>query len=238
VGWTDIRTNPLPSLHDDHLLVEHVGDETVVYDLETKAVHCLSPLAAVVFSHCDGRTRPADCAAIAAERLGREISEDEVLAALTQFEERSFFRSPVLTLQNGNDNGNGGISRRDFARKSAVAAGAVAFAAPLITSIAAPSAAMAASGIASGCSGCGKNPDCVSNHCCQGVPGKQCNIGCCVDHDNSCHFCNCASGVCNCTVQGSDLDAGVCPCTCGAAGCANTPCCPSGASCCTTLPAC
>jgi hypothetical protein len=233
VGWIDSKTTALPLGRREDLLIENVGDESVVYDLESKNVHCLSPLAAVVFEHCDGRTKPADCASIAADRLGRDVSEDEVLAAVGQLEERELFFSPVLKL---NGNGNG-ISRRDFARRGAVA-GAVAFAAPLITSIAAPTAAMAASGIASGCAGCGKNPDCVSNHCCQSNAGKSCNQGCCVDHDNSCHFCNCLNNKCDCTVAASDIPGG-CPCVCGTAGCVNVPCCPTiNLVCCTPTAAC
>lgn len=237
----DVRTKPLPIARENDLLVEQVGDETVVYDLETKAVHCLAPLAAAVFRHCDGRTTPAQCASAVSETISRDVTDDDVLDVLAQFEELGFFRSPMLTLHNGNGNGNGngGVSRREFARRSALV-GAAAFAAPLITSIAAPTAAMAGSGIASGCSGCGQNHDCISNHCCQSVPGKQCNNGCCVDHDNSCHACGCDSSGngCSCTVDATSLQTGECPCTCGAAGCVNVLCCPDGASCCTPLPAC
>lgn len=235
MGWTDVRTKPLPPARPRDLLIEQVGDETVVYDLETKDVHCLSPLAAAVFEHCDGRTTPDQAASAASERLGRDVSTDDVLAAVAQLEERSLFHSPMLSLH-GNGNGHG-ISRRDFARRGALA-GAAAFAAPLITSVAAPTAAMAASGIASGCSGCGKNKDCISDHCCQSNGAKQCNQGCCVEHDNSCHFCNCVSNKCQCTVDVSALDSGQCPCTCGTPGCVNKPCCPQGALCCTPTPAC
>jgi len=232
VGWTNVRTTALPAARENDLLLEQVGDETVVYDLDTKNVHCLSPLAAAVFASCDGRMRPAAAASIASDRLGRDVTEDEVLAAVAQLEERDLFSSATLKLHNGN-----GISRRDFARRGALA-GAAAFAAPLITSIAAPTAAMAASGIASGCAGCGKNPDCVSNHCCQSNAGKQCNQGCCVDHDNSCHFCNCVGNKCNCTVAAADIPGG-CPCICGTPGCVNVPCCPTQSLlCCTPTAAC
>lgn len=237
MGLIDVRTNPLPATRPSGLLVEQIADEVVVYDLETKNVHCLSPLAAAVFESCDGRTTPAQAATAASERLDRDVSTDEVLAAAEQLEERSLFHSPMLTLH-GSGNGNGdGLSRRDFARRGALA-GAVAFAAPLITSIAAPTAAMATSGIASGCGGCGRNHDCISNHCCQSVPGKQCNQGCCVDHDNSCHFCNCVNGTCECTVDAAGLNTGVCPCICGTRGCTNTLCCQPGTLCCTETPAC
>ena len=225
----------LPLARTEDLLIEELSEETVVYDLDTKSVHCLSPLAAAVFAACDGRTAAAAAAEAVGARLGREVSESDVLAAVAQLEERALFSSPVLHLHNGNGNG---ISRRDFARRGALA-GAAAFAVPLITSIAAPTAAMATSGIATGCAGCGKNSDCTSNHCCQSNAGKQCSQGCCVGANNSCHFCNCVGSTCQCTVTPADAGLPACPCICGTAGCVNVPCCPSlKLSCCTTAPAC
>jgi hypothetical protein len=116
---------------------------------------------------------------------------------------------------------------------------AATVASPLITTLITPATALAASSIATGCAGCGKNPDCVSNHCCQSVPGKQCRQGCCVDHDNSCHACNCdAQNNCDCTVAAADIPGG-CPCICGQPGCVNKPCCPTqNLLCCTPLPVC
>jgi len=214
---------------DGELLTEQVDDETVIYDLSSKDVHCLSPLAAAVFAQCDGRTKPSRIAELAEERLGKPVTEDEVSAAVAQLEERSLLERPPVVLQDG------GISRRELARKSAKVGAAVA-AVPLITSIVAPTAAMAQSKIPSGCQGCGKNPDCESNHCCQSVPGHQCAIGCCVNHDNSCHICprDCTTN-CECTVDQSDIPGG-CPCLCSDPNCTGI-CCTSGV-CCTELPQC
>lgn len=209
----------LPEGRTDALLSEQVGEETVVYDLTNKDVHCLSPLASAVFARCDGRTAPARIAEVAQERLGRPVSVDEVSAAISQLAERSLLTTPPLVQHAGN-----GFSRRDLVKKSAVVGG-MAFAAPLITSIAAPTAAMAAGYIPTGCTGCGGNSDCVSNHCCQTNPGKECNQSCCVGNNNSCHRTNCnplgcdtakpAPPICRCDctvlLSTSDCNAIVCP---------------------------
>lgn len=226
MSWTEDR---LPEARSSGILTEQVGDEIVVYDLDSKDVHCLGQLAAVVFEQSDGRTDEAAIARSAGERLGRPVTNNEVRAAIAQLEERSLLAQPPLVLHQE------GVSRRELAKKTARISAAVA-SVPLITSIVAPTAAMAATQIPSGCGGCGKNSDCASNHCCQNNAGKQCQQGCCVVHDNSCHFCNCVGNLCECTVAAADLPGGVCPCVCGP-GC-TTPTCCTTTVCCTPTPAC
>jgi hypothetical protein len=214
-----------PVARGEGLLVEAVGDETVIYDLGTKEAHCLKPLAAAVFMYADGQNTAAEIAELAAYRLGSPVSEADTSDALTQLGGAGLLDGPLVVQD--------GVSRRDALRRMATVAG-VAAAAPLITSIVAPSVALAgASKIPAGCTGCGQNKDCASNHCCQTVAGKSCNESCCVGTDNSCHLTSSGS-VNTCTVQLS----GGCPCVCGTSGCSPTPdgtCCPQGSSvCCTT----
>jgi len=225
-------TSTPPAARVEGLLVERLDDEAVVYDLETKQAHCLKPLAAVVFAHCDGKTTVGDIAVLAAQQLDEKVDASEVADAVAQLDELGLLDAPLVIL-----NGAGsGVSRREMLRKAGYT-GAVAAAAPLITSIAAPTAAMAQSGqIPSGCGGCGKNPDCESNHCCQSNAGKQCQQGCCVADNNSCHFCDCVGATCTCTVAASDIPGGKCPCLCSDAGCTGV-CCTSSV-CCTPTPAC
>jgi len=130
-----LNRKKLPVARDEGLLVEHVGDETVVYDNESKEAHCLSPLAAVVFAHCDGRTSVEKLATLAAERLGEPVDAPRVEDALVQLEERDLLAVPPAL--------RGGLSRREMISRSAAAAGSAAFAAPLITSIVAPAAVAA-----------------------------------------------------------------------------------------------
>jgi hypothetical protein len=216
-----------PASRADGLLVERVGNETVVYDVEAKEAHCLKGLASVVFAEANGKTSAEDLAILAEKSLGEPVGFAQVQEAIDQLEACALLDTPLMIRD--------GLSRRDLVRKAGYAGAAATVASPLITSILTPATALAAdSSIPSGCSGCGKNSDCVSNHCCQGVPGKQCNQGCCVGHDNSCHFCGCVSGFCNCTVTPSDIDQPACPCICGTPGC-SPPCCPPGKLCCVNV---
>ena len=207
MDWTHGEQGMLPEARTRDLLVEHVVDETVVYDLDSKDVHCLTPLAAAVFEHCDGRTTTDRIAQLAQERLGEPVGPDEVSAALAQLEERSLLEAPPLVLHEG-------LSRRDLVRRSALTGAAVAMA-PLITSIAAPTAAMASSHtLPAGCT-CTKNPDCASNHCCQSVrvgrTNTACNNGCCVLHDNSCQLRTDSAGNPICSVVLANCSSINCP---------------------------
>lgn len=212
-----------PASRSDGLLVEQVGKETVVFDVEANEAHCLKGLASVVFTHADGKTKAEDLAAIAERELGEQVSFAQVQEAIAQLESVSLLDTPLLVRD--------GLSRRDVIKRAGVI-GAAASSVPLITSVLTPASALATnSSIPSGCSGCGQNKDCASNHCCQSNAGKSCNQGCCVGANNSCHFCNCVGNTCNCTVTPSDIGT-QCPCICGAQGC-SPPCCPPGQLCCT-----
>jgi hypothetical protein len=189
VGSNLAENQTHPSARSDDLLIEQLGDETIVYDLKSKDVHCLSPLAAGVFRLCDGNHTRAQMTEVINTGSTEPVSEDAVYEAVAQLQERHLLDVPPMIIKNNGD----GISRRDFGKRSAVA-GAAFLAVPLISSIAAPTAMAGASQLPSGCSGCGTNHDCLSNHCCQDVAGKSCNQTCCVQHDNSCHIT--ASGVC------------------------------------------
>lgn len=150
----------LPVARDEGLLVEHVGDETVVFDADSKEAHCLSALAAVVFGSSDGRTTVDELAGLASERLGEPVDAERVMDALAQLEERDLMepRAPRQI----------GVSRRTMLQRTAALGGAVA-AAPLITSVVAPTSAAAVT------PGCGVFPTTVL--CCPcgrtGVGNKQ-----------------------------------------------------------------
>jgi hypothetical protein len=192
----------------EDLLVEQIDGEAVVYDLESKEVHCLKPLAAVVFANSDGKSTSDEIALIAERELGTMFTASDIEAAASQLEAIGLIETPFVVLE-------GGVSRRDIMRKTAFA-GALAAFAPLITSIAAPSAAMAQSGRQAGC-GCGSDPlggagtckngdnnNCISHHCCQPDTGaKECNICLCVDDSNNCAF---VTGTTNCIVQPAPQD--------------------------------
>ena len=75
-----------PVARAEGLLVESVGEETVVYDLDTKEAHCLKSLAAAVFMYADGTKTASDIAELAAYRMGTPVTEAEVKDAFAQLE--------------------------------------------------------------------------------------------------------------------------------------------------------
>lgn len=217
------KSRVVPAARSEGLLVERVGDETVIYDAETKQAHCLKSLAAAVFDCCDGSTSVAQAATTASGRLGTSVSEDDVTEALRQLEQLRLVEVPLVVLQSVD--GGDGVSRREVLRRIGLA-GVAATGATMITSIAVPGLALAASGVPTGCSGCNKNSDCTSGHCCQSNAGKSCNQNCCVGSNNSCHFVTTA-GTLSCTVCLSETGCGACPCSscpAGSSTCCNSTC--------------
>ena len=116
------------------LIAERVGDELVVYDSSTSQAHCLSPLAAAVFTAADGSRSPQAIASVASAQLGDRFEVQHIEMALAELEDRGLVAVPVAA----------GISRRSFMQRSAAVGGA-AFAGTLITSVVAPAYGMAAS---------------------------------------------------------------------------------------------
>lgn len=247
MGSTSTYAIKRPLARADGLLVRELDGETVVYDLESKQAHCLKALAAAVFAAADGQSSHAEIAALVRTELGTTVDDGDVAEAVRQLDTAGLLDVPLPVHLSGEAGADEpGVPRREALRRIGFAGAGAAMATTLITSIVAPSAAMAQSGIPPGCSGCGKNPDCTSNHCCQSVPGKQCNASCCVGSNNSCHGtgCTCVGGAnngqaCNtttcpggacvcsqCTVCASDLSGDTCPGTCpsGSHLCCNPSC--------------
>jgi hypothetical protein len=171
-----------PVAREDGLLVEQVADEMVIYDNASKEAHCLSPLAAVVFAHCDGRTTIEELAVLATDRLAEPVDQPGVIEALAQLQERDLLAVPPRD----------GLSRRQMIGKSAAAAGALA-GASLITSVMAPGASAQNGTLVppGGC--CGPlSPACNgNNHICQPPPGQQ--DGHCCQFQRDCNKCKCVA---------------------------------------------
>jgi hypothetical protein len=125
----------LPQARQDGLLEEMVGEELLIYDQSSHTAHCLSPIAARVWRHCDGKHDATELAQLAG------ASESLVADALHKLHEKDLIAAdPELT-----QSIVPGISRREavvqVARVGAAAAGA-----SLIVSATAATPAMAASG--------------------------------------------------------------------------------------------
>lgn len=128
----------LPQVREDGLVVQELADETVVYDLDRHQAHCLNPTAALVWRHCDGRTTVAEMAARLDEALNIRDGVPLVRLALVQLD-----RAHLLCERSRGVGEAARVSRRAVARQLGLTAG-LAVLLPLVTSIVAPTPAMAA----------------------------------------------------------------------------------------------
>lgn len=150
----DVR---VPLHRSEELVIETLGDELLVYDKTNQRAHCLSTDAARVWHACDGNT---DAGTMSAQL---DLPLDVVRRAVDELESSGLLDQGFELVDSGSENGNGkAFTRREFAVRSATV-GTAAAAAPLILSLAVPSAAMAASPTFGQCAvyssgSCGNNP--------------------------------------------------------------------------------
>lgn len=120
-----------PLARSERLVVQSVGDETVIYDKESQASHALAPLAAAVYAYADGSNSVEEIAELAAYRLDAPVSADDVNVALTELDGCGLLAEPVAEA--------GGLLTRGISRRAALKAfGAAGAGTLLISSIAAP----------------------------------------------------------------------------------------------------
>lgn len=142
-----------PIARSERVVVEAVGDETVIYDLDTNVAHALKPLAAAVYMYADGKNTAAEIAELASYRLTTTVTEADVAEALDQLEASALLATPSLDVHTG-------ISRRT-ALKTFAAAGAGSM---LVMSV--------ATSAASACVTCSSAPSNGNNTCTQNTLGN------------------------------------------------------------------
>jgi len=155
----------VPVARQDNLLVQEIGNEVVVYDQERDQAHTLNRTAAFVWRNCDGETTVPQLAALVAVELGVAADEDVVWMALDRLSRANLLEGKV-------ERPGKAVSRRELLRRMSVA-GAAAVMLPMVTSLVAPTAAMAASpagGCGLGTPGSVDEPcDPANSNCCAGL---------------------------------------------------------------------
>ncbi len=121
----------------EKVLVEDLGDETVVYDLDTNQGHLLSRVAALVLERSDGNTSVAEIGRIVHEESGLPEDEAVVEMALEQLREAG-----LVTMKTPPP--PAGLTRREVAKRLGLGAQA-AMLLPFVQSVLAPRPAYAAS---------------------------------------------------------------------------------------------
>jgi hypothetical protein len=157
-------TRTLPTARKEGLIVQELGDETLVYDLTSHKAHYLNRTARLIWQRCNGRTTLAEILTVLENEQKTRIGETAVWMALDQLAKAQLLADrPVLPESLAS------CSRRDLIRAAGLL-GAAALV-PIVDTIVAPRAAEAASSTTS--QNCQDN--CIGvNLPCSDVPGKKC----------------------------------------------------------------
>jgi Coenzyme PQQ synthesis protein D (PqqD) len=127
----------MPHARRSGLIVKEADGEVLIYDLERNQAHCLNDTAAKVWRYCDGETTLADACNSLTRELNAPFDQQLIWYALRQFAKDNLLEEkvelPAFIMS--------GMNRRQMVR--ALGLGAI-IAAPLVTSIIAPTPAQAA----------------------------------------------------------------------------------------------
>jgi hypothetical protein len=156
----------LPRARQDDLLEEAIGEELLLYDQDSHTAHCLSPIAACVWRHCDGEHDLTGLAELAG------ASERLVADALHELREKDLLVEEPELMQSAIP----GESRREAIVRAA-RYGAAAAAGSMILSATAATPAMASSGENLVCCQCFINTKQICN-CTNAVDQAHCTSAC------------------------------------------------------------
>lgn len=149
-----------PLARSERVIIEALGDELLVYDLDSDEAHSLDASAAAIWQACDGAVTVAEISA----RVG--LSEAAVRLTVERLAGLDLLAAGSFTPP--------AVTRRAVLRRGLVAGAVATAAAPMITSIVAPAAAQTTSG----CSG--EFESCADQVCCPGLVCCGENVRLCV----------------------------------------------------------
>ena len=123
----------IPKARKEELVVQEVSDEVLVYDLRTNRAHCLNETAAFVWKSCDGKNSVEEIGKKCQRDSGKPVSEEMIWLAIEQLGKRELLEKPVEVVFEGQ-------TRREALKR--IGLGAM-IALPIVTSLTAPTAALA-----------------------------------------------------------------------------------------------
>jgi hypothetical protein len=142
-----------------NVIVQDVFGEMLIYDLERNIVRRLNSIAAAIWKQCDGHKNVAQIVGSVAPQLEAQVDERVVRLALHRFSRAHLLDGPAPEARRPR-----GVSRREWIKRMGIAA------VPVVTSMAVPTAAQAASCLQVG-QACSSNSQCCSGICLPPVAG-------------------------------------------------------------------
>jgi len=147
-----------PRARTKDLLIEEIGGEVLVYDLSTNRAHCLNSSAAAIWKHCDGSRTVGELAKHLFPSVSPSSGEQIVRIALDRLHRRRLLEGEVQAPP-------ADLSRRRLLRQVGAAVAALGIAAPLVSTVIAPTSAYAFSGCLPPGSPCTAFGQCCSGIC-------------------------------------------------------------------------
>ena len=145
-----------PKARSSELVIQTVGNVTLVYDLRSNEAHCLNETAAFVWGKCNGDLSVDDITRLFAGQDDRSTAGHLTQIAISQLSERKLLNEPAPELFQG-------IDRRQMLRRIGAAS---VIAIPVIASIVAPPKALGnISCICVSNVQCLTDPSCVGTFC-------------------------------------------------------------------------
>ncbi len=133
----------IPVARKQDIIVQELKGEVLVYDLKIDKAFCLNETSALVWQLCDGESSVAEISRTVGKKLNSPANEDLVWLALDQLKKENLLANSEEVVANFD-----GMSRREVIKKVGLA---TMIALPIISSLVAPTAAQAQSGLAAAC---------------------------------------------------------------------------------------
>lgn len=184
----------LPKVRNQNIVIQEIGNEIMIYDLEINKAYCLNETSAIVYQNCDGETDFTDL------NSKYDFPNEIIYLTLDQLQKENLLEKNVQFLSPFK-----GLKRREVVKK--IGLGSM-IALPVIASIIAPTAVNAQS-----CSGLLANGQTTVTACTSGSPGG-CTVGCTLHIPGFDAGAECCSGnavVGSCTPSGGGEQ---CTCVC------------------------
>lgn len=143
-----------PTARKDDLVIQELDGETLVYDLRANKALCLNKTSALIWSACDGNKTVSEIKNTISKKLDSSVSDDLIWLALDQLKKEKLITNGEEIVSKFN-----GLSRREVIKKVGLAS---LVALPIVASLVAPPAALAAPSCGTMC---GSDNQCTLTQC-------------------------------------------------------------------------
>jgi Coenzyme PQQ synthesis protein D (PqqD) len=146
-----------PKARNSDLLTEEIDGELLIFDVLSNRAHCLNRSAAAIWQHCDGSRSLGALATHLFPALERTEGEQLVRVGVERLRRRRLLEDSTVEPMVD-------LSKRHMIKKMAMMAAAAGIAAPIVSSVLAPTPAYAVSCLPRGMV-CSSGVNCCSGSC-------------------------------------------------------------------------